>query len=86
MRTCAKPKLGRLKYKMNQTVLAICITLVVHLVNGQTDCPGAQMVLEANTVCHDALAVGTDESVLCVGTCRYLVDAVIHSCDNMVSE
>ena len=48
-------------------------------------CQTAVTNLGLSTACTTA-ATGTDASVICMGECRTLYDAIINNCDDAVSQ
>ena len=71
---------------MIQISFAIFAFIFVQLVNAQDACTAAEMSLAANTACAAAFSNGTDADVICMGTCRYLFDYIISSCNATVSQ
>ena len=69
---------------MNRIIVALCALASLQLVKGQENCLDAQTNLNSNAICFTAIGTGTDVNTLCMGTCRYLIDAVLSYCNNTV--
>lgn len=67
-------------------VIVLFAYALVELVSSQTNCTDAQMQLVNDTSCQEAAITLENVDVVCMGTCRTLLDTIIASCDNEVSE
>ena len=66
----------------------LALVFMQPLVNSQDPCAIAQANLASNPGCIAAFSSGTDTdamNTICMGTCRYLFDAIINDCDPTVS-
>ena len=73
---------------MNRIILPLVAVAFVQLVNGQVPsqaCVDATTALGTNAACTAAFGAGTDVTVLCMGTCRDLFNAIIDNCGAAVS-
>ena len=66
---------------MNRIIIAIFALAFVQLVSSQTACQQANLDYATDATCPGS----TDPSVVCMGSCRTLIDNVISNCDNTVS-
>ena len=70
---------------MNRIVFSLFAFAFVQLVSSQPDaCDSAQTDLALNDTCFAAFT-GTNFSVICMGSCRTLVDNIINNCNVTVS-
>ena len=74
--------------RMNRITVAFFALTFVQLVKSQTACSSATAAFNANATCVIAFASRTDvnsANILCMGTCRYLIENITNSCDSNVS-
>ena len=69
---------------MKRIIIAVFTLIFVQLVKSETQaCIDAITVRAGNDICTGVN--GTDPNILCMGTCRNLIDNIIDNCDNEVS-
>ena len=70
---------------MNRIIIALFALAFMHLASSQLSaCNQAQLDLTSDSDCLPA-AAALNSSVVCMGSCRTLIDNVISNCDNTVS-
>ena len=71
---------------MNRIIVALFALTFVQLVKSQTACLNATAAFRANNACVAAnFADVNSTNILCMGTCRYLIENVTDSCGSSVS-
>ena len=70
---------------MNRIIIALFALAFMHLASSQLSaCNQAQLDLTSDSACLAAVGA-LNSSVVCMGSCRSLIDNVTSNCDNTVS-
>ena len=70
---------------MNQIIIALFALAFMHLASSQLSaCNQTQLDLTSDSDCIAGIGA-VNSSIVCMGSCRSLIDNVISNCDNTVS-